>query len=139
VPWTRRRAYRKNDNAHCERKNWTHVRQLLGYARLGHPELVAPLNVLYRTGGHYPNHFRPTFKLLKREKRGGQTLKTYEKTPQTPYQRLLPSPDVAEITKAKLRAEHARLDPFALKKEMERQLKAFFTLLGNLDRESAKP
>src|ERR1019366_6818284 len=23
VPWTRSRAYRKNDNAHCEQKNWT--------------------------------------------------------------------------------------------------------------------
>src|ERR1039458_10355075 len=23
-PWTRSRAYRKNDNAHCEQKNWTH-------------------------------------------------------------------------------------------------------------------
>jgi len=28
LPWTRSRAFRKNDNAHCEQKNWTHVRQL---------------------------------------------------------------------------------------------------------------
>lgn len=138
VPWTRSRAYRKNDNAHCEQKNWTHVRQLLGYARFGHPELVAPLNALYRTWGQYHNHFRPTFKLQKREKQGGKTIKTYEKTPQTPYQRLLASPDVSEAAKAKLRAEHARLDPFALKKEIEGHLKALFTLLGNLDRESTK-
>ena len=26
LPCTRRRAYRKQDNAHCEQKNWTHVR-----------------------------------------------------------------------------------------------------------------
>lgn len=139
VPFTRSRAYRKNDNAHCEQKNWTHVRQLLGYERFGHPELVEPLNVLYRTWGLYHNHFRPTFKLAKREKNNGKTVKTYEKTPQTPYQRLLAHPDVPAATKAKLRAQHTRLDPFALKKEIERQLNNFFTLLGNLDREAAKP
>ena len=44
--WTRRRAYRKNDNAHCEQKNWTHVRQLFGPERFGHPELVALMNDL---------------------------------------------------------------------------------------------
>lgn len=138
VPWTRSRAYRKNDNAHCEQKNWTHVRQLVGYARFGHPELVVPLNVLYRTWGLYHNHFRPTFKLQKREKQGSKTIKTYEKTPLTPYQRLLASADVPQATKAKLRAQHAGLDPFALKKEIERQLKTFFTLLSNLDRESTQ-
>jgi len=137
-PWTRSRAYRKNDNAHCEQKNWTPVRQLVGYERFGHPELVAPLNTLYRTWGRYHNHFRPTCKLEKREKQGGKTVKTYEKKPQTPYQRLLASPEIPEPTKARLRAEHATLDPFALKKDIERQLKNFFTVLGNLNRESMK-
>lgn len=138
VPWTRSRAYRKNDNAHCEQKNWTHVRQLVGYERFGHPELVAPLNDLYRLWGQYHNHFCPTFKLAQRRKEGGKTIKTYENPPLTPYQRLLSSPDIPEDTKARLRAEHARLDPFTLKKEIERKLKNFFTLLGNLNRESTK-
>lgn len=140
VPWTRSRAYRKNDNAHCEQKNWTHVRQLLGYERYGHPELVPLLNGLYgQEWSQYQNHFRPTFKLAQREKKGGKTVKTYEKTPQTPYQRLLECPQVPEATKARLRTAHARLDPFALKKAIERKLKHFFTVLGNLDRESTKP
>jgi hypothetical protein len=34
VGFTRSRPYRKNDNAHVEQKNWTHVRQLVGYVRL---------------------------------------------------------------------------------------------------------
>ncbi len=139
VPFTRSRAYRKNDNAHCEQKNWTHVRQLLGYERFGHPELVAPLNVLYRAWGQYHNHFRPTVKLKARVKKNGKTVKTYEQTPQTPYQRLLAHPDVSKTTKATLQAEHAPLDPFALKKEIERQLQNFFTLLGNLNSEATKP
>lgn len=139
VPWTRSRAYRKNDNAHCEQKNWTHVRQLLGYERFGHPQLVPLLNDLYgQEWSQYQNHFRPTFKLLRRDKKDGKTVKTYEKTPQTPYQRLLQSPQIPEPTKARLRAQHVGLDPFALKKNIEAKLKKFFTLLGNLDRESTK-
>jgi len=46
LPWTRSRAYRKNDNAHCEQKNWTHGRQLFGHDGFGHPELVALMNDL---------------------------------------------------------------------------------------------
>ena len=140
VPWTRSRAYRKNDNAHCEQKNWTHVRQLLGYERFGHPELVPLLNGLYgQEWSRYQNHFRPTFKLSKRERQGGRTVKTYEARPRTPHQRLLDCSQVPETTKAQLRAEHAALDPFQLKKAIERKLKNFFTLLGNLNREATKP
>jgi hypothetical protein len=56
----------------------------------------------------------------------------------SPYQRLLESPDIPEATKTKLRAEHATLDPFELKKGIEIKLKKFFTALGNLNREATK-
>ena len=139
MPWTRSRAYRKNDNAHCEQKNWTHVRQLFGHDRFGHAELVPLMNDLYaKEWSQFTNHFKPTFKLLKREKKNGKTKRIYEKTPCTPYQRLLESAEIPEATKTKLRAEHAGLDPFALKKSIEVKLRKFFTVLGNLDRESTK-
>jgi hypothetical protein len=139
LPWTRSRAFRKNDNAHCEQKNWTHVRQLFGHERFEHPELVALMNELYANEwSQFTNHFKPTFKLLKRDKRGSKTVRIYEPKPQTPYQRLLESPEVEEATKIRLREEHTRLDPFELKKGIERKLKNFFTVLGNLDREATK-
>src|SRR5512147_749913 len=34
VQFTRSRAYHKDDNSHIEQKNWTHVRQWIGYDRL---------------------------------------------------------------------------------------------------------
>lgn len=137
MPWTRSRAYRKNDNEHCEQKNWTHVRQLFGHDRFGHPELVALMNDLYaREWSQFTNHYKPTFKLARREKKSGRTKRVYEKTPKTPYQRLLESPDIADETKAQLRAQHAQLDPFELKKNIEVKLKNFFTALGNLNREA---
>ena len=139
LPWTRSRACRKNDNAHCEQKNWTHVRQLFGHDRFEHPELVALMNDLYsQEGSQFTNHFKPTFKLVKREKKDGKTKRLYESTPKTPYQRLMDSPDIPEATKVKLRDQHAKLDPFELKKNIEIKLKKFFTALGNLNREATK-
>ena len=139
VPFTRSRACRKNDNAHCEQKNWTHVRLLFGHERFEHPELVPLMNDLYaQEWSQFTNHFKPTFKLLKRDKRGSRTVRIYEPTPRTPYQRLLDSPDIDEATKTQLRKQHAALDPFELKKNIERKLKNFFTVLGNRDRESTK-
>lgn len=97
------------------------------------------MNDLYANEwSRFTNHFKPTFKLLQREKKNGKTKRTYEKQPQTPYQRLLASPKIPEATKARLRAEHAQLDPFALKKSIEVKLKKFFTLLSNLNREATK-
>jgi hypothetical protein len=49
VAFTRSRAYHKNDNAHIEQKNWTHVRQWIGYDRLDRPDALALLNDLYCT------------------------------------------------------------------------------------------
>lgn len=98
------------------------------------------MNDLYsQEWSQFTNHFKPTFKLLRREKKGGKTKRIYESTPQTPYQRLLESPDISEAAKARLRAEHALLDPFALKKSIESKLRKFFTVLGNLNREATKP
>jgi hypothetical protein len=139
MPWTRSRAYRKNDNAHCEQKNWTHVRQLFGHDRFAHAELVAMMNDLYaQEWSQFTNHFKPTFKLWKREKKDGKTKRIYEAKPKTPYQRLLDSPDIPEATKVPLRDQHAKLDPFELKKNIELKLQKFFTALGNLNREATK-
>ena len=98
------------------------------------------MNDLYsQEWSQFTNHFKPTFKLVKREKKDGKTKRVYEPTPKTPYQRLLESPDIPETTKAKLRAEHATLDPFELKKTIEIKLKKFFTALANLNRKATKP
>jgi len=47
LQFTRSRPYKKNDNAHVEQKNWTHVRQLLGYHRLDNIKLLPLINDLY--------------------------------------------------------------------------------------------
>ena len=136
VPFTRSRAYRKNDNAHVEQKNWTHVRQLFGHDRFEQPQLVPLMNDLYlQEWSQFQNHFRPSFKLHSRDKRGSKTIRRYEK-PQTPYARLLACPEVSPKAKARLQAEHAQQNPLVLKKTIEQKHRLFFTAKRNLQPEA---
>jgi len=127
VPMTRSRAYRKNDQAHVEQKNWTHVRQLLGYQRLEKPELIPAINDLYRTWGLFHNFFCPTLKLRSKVRKGSKTIRKYCK-PQTPYERLLDTPQLTQEQKEKLRTQYRRLDPFELKQQIEQMLKIVFDM-----------
>src|SRR5437867_12653826 len=40
IQFTRGRPYKKDDNAHIEQKNWTHVRKRFGYLRLDSPAVL---------------------------------------------------------------------------------------------------
>ena len=136
VPFTRSRPYRKNDNAHVEQKNWTHVRQLFGHGRFEHPELVELMNDLYRhEWRRLQNYFLPKAKLIAKQKLGSKYRRRYEKA-QTPLQRLLACPATDARTRQTLHTEFASLNPFALREELERKLRLVFTAKSNLDREA---
>ena len=47
IQFTRGRPYKKDDNAHIEQKNWTHVRKILGYLRYDSPTALKAINDLY--------------------------------------------------------------------------------------------
>lgn len=128
VKFTRSRPYKKNDNAHVEQKNWTHVRQLLGNERLEQPELVELINDLCRNEWRrYQNFFRPSFKLKRKIRVGGKVRKEYE-TPETPYSRVMRSQGVTQEAKEKLRKEFESCNPHELKRLVEKKLKKIFTL-----------
>jgi hypothetical protein len=129
VQFTRSRAYKKNDNAHVEQKNWTHVRQLLGYDRFDNPDVVELMNDLYSNEwSQYQNYFIPTMKLEKKERINSKNKKYHEKNPKTPYQRLIESEHVSEQAKEKLKAQHKTLNPFALKRVIEKKLKIILNI-----------
>ncbi len=126
VQFTRSRAYKKNDNAHVEQKNWTHVRQLLGYDRFEKPQIVDLLNDLYtKECSAYQNFFCPSVKLVEKKRIGSKYQKRYD-APQTPYQRLLAAGTLSEEKILKLAQTFAQLNPFDLKKAIERKLKVIF-------------
>jgi len=126
VSFTRSRPYRKDDNAHVEQKNWTHVRQWIGYDRLDSPAVTKLLNQLYTNEWRfYHNFFCPSVKLQNKKRVGSKTIKQYD-SPKTPYQRVLTSPDVPDETKNILQKQFKTLNPFLLRKEMEKKLKKIF-------------
>jgi len=130
IQFTRSRPYKKNDNAHVEQKNWTHVRQLFGYDRFDNIHLVELMNKLYaKEWSDLGNYFCPTFKLIEKIKINSRYKRKYD-TPKTPYQRLLESDAIDEENKTKLKARYESLDPFKLKASVERKLKAIFKLVS---------
>ena len=123
VQFTRSRPYHKNDNAHVEQKNWTHVRCLLGYDRLENVQLLEPINALYRdVWALYHNHFCPSMKLAEKRREGARQIKRYDQ-PKTPYQRLIESGVLDRQKRVALQQHHAALNPFALKRQIEAGLK----------------
>jgi len=121
---TRSRPYKKDDNAHVEQKNWTHVRQCFGYERHDNPELVEPMNALVKGAyGQLLNYFHASLKLDHKERKGGKVRRIYGAA-QTPLARVLASAEVSEATKQRLLQDKARLNPFALKQAVTRSMKA---------------
>lgn len=121
---TRSRPYKKDDNAHVEQKNWTHVRQSFGYERYDNPEVVGLMNTMVKGPyGQLLNYFHASLKLEGKERKEGRMRRVYGEA-QTPLARVLASGQVTEQTKARLRQQKARLNPFALKQEVARSLKA---------------
>ena len=123
MKFTRSRPYKKDDHAPIEQQNWTHIRPWFGYERQDHPAVVPLLNAL-ATGawGQLVNRFRPALKLKSKERIGSRIKRRYEE-PQTPYERVPASAQVSAGKKAELHTLKARLDPFALGAQVERELK----------------
>lgn len=131
VQFTRSRSYRKDDNAHVEQKNWTHVRQWLGYHRFDKPRLVPLMNDLYTSEWRlYHNFFLPSVKLLEKKRVASKTIKKYD-TPKTPYQRVLESKYVPTSRKRVLKEQFEGLNPFRLRKAMEKKLNKISQTLHN--------
>ena len=123
VGFTRSRPYHKDDNGHVEQKNWTHVRQLLGYERFEDPGLLDAINSLYRdVWGPLHNFFMPSMKLLSKDRHGAKVKRLHD-LPQTPCQRLLNSQDISPERKRMLVLERDCLNPFTLHEKLEEGLR----------------
>ena len=122
VQFTRSRPYKKNDNAHIEQKNWTHVRQLLGYARLDKQEMVQMLNDLYMMEWNwYVNFFCTSMKLLSSTRVGSKKVKKYD-IPKTPFQRLRESGIMPAERAIRMSLQFRKLNPFELYKAINHKV-----------------
>lgn len=117
ITYTRGRPNHKDDNAHVEQKNYTHVRLLLGYQRIEDRSQIVAINRLYAAWDLFNNICLPSMKLLEKQKIGSRYVRKYD-TPQTPGQRLIESPDIDEAKKTFLTELKCNVNPFNLKRQI---------------------
>jgi hypothetical protein len=119
---TRGRPYKKDDNAHVEQKNWTHVRKLLDWERYDTHEAVAAMNELYGQELRlWLNLFLPSVKLVKKMRVGSKVRRVYDQ-PRTPWERVRASAQGDSGKVARLEELRKTLDPFQLGRVIERKL-----------------
>lgn len=135
VQFTRSRPYKKNDNAHIEEKNWTVVRQYIGYERFDHPQLADILNQIYSSEWRlFMNYFVPSSKLIDKQRIGAQIKKLYDR-PKTPYERIIKMDDISKKTKSGLTRQFNSLNPFELQSKIMQKIKEFHRLKRSLNNE----
>lgn len=128
LEYTRAREYRKNDNAHIEGRNWTHIRQYFGYERFDNRHVVPLMNDLYRN--EYSlllNLFLPSVKLKQKQRIGSKIIKRHD-SPTTPCDRLVASPLISTENKQSLIRLRSSLNPFKLQHRLHQKIKLILRL-----------
>ena len=140
IQFTRGRPYKKDDNAHIEQKNWTHVRKIFGYERYDSRLAVEAMNDLYRNELRiFQNLFLPSMKLLVKTRLGSKLKRRYDK-PKTPLERLFNCPQVDPLKIQELKNLRNRIDPFALAKQIEQKLERIYLMAnGRLSTSLKRP
>ncbi|MCJ7679348.1 MAG: transposase family protein [Candidatus Aminicenantes bacterium] len=128
IQFTRSRPYKKDDNAHIEQKNWTHVRKFMGWDRYDSPEALEAMKDLYHNElSLFMNLFQPSVKLIKTIRTGSKKKRVYDK-PQTPLDRLLASGHLNKKRCDELKALRDNLDPFVLSETINKKLDGIWDL-----------
>lgn len=128
IGFTRGRPYKKDDNAHIEQKNWTHVRKLIGWDRYETPASVDALNDLYAHELRlYMNLFQPSVKLIRTVRKGSRKVRRYDE-PRTPLDRLAALPGADPKKVEALLHLRSRLDPFVLSRIIQKKLERIWAM-----------
>jgi len=126
IQFTRGRPYKKDDNAHIEQKNWTHVRKIFGWDRYDTVPVLDAMNKLYRGElRRMMNLFQSSVKLRSTERVGSRLRRRYDAA-QTPLDRLVASYATSATPLPTpvqdLLALRQKIDPFELSATIQRSL-----------------
>jgi hypothetical protein len=100
ITFTRSRPGNKNDGSHVEQKNWTHVRELVGYLRFDTDAELSVLNRIWEIDRTYTNYLLAQQKIVFKQRNGSKVTKRYDRAA-TPFARAM---DRATVTGADRRA-----------------------------------
>ncbi|MBI4249503.1 MAG: transposase family protein, partial [Elusimicrobia bacterium] len=124
----RSRPYKKDDQAHIEQKNWTHVRKLVGWDRYDTQMSVDALNDLYRNEWRlFCNLYLPSVKLARKIRVGSRIKRVYEEA-KTPLDRLLGLGKGNLVKLEALRRLREKTDPFELSAIIDKKLARIWSL-----------
>lgn len=126
IYFTRARPGKKNDQCKVEQKNWTVVRQNVGYNRFEGEQARRVLSAFYRVLRLQVNFVQPSMKLLSKERVGARIRKTYDQA-KTPCRRALEHPCVPEQIKERLKLELAEVRPAYVAREISRLRDELYT------------
>ena len=126
IVFTRSRPYKKNDQCKVEQKNWSVVRQNVGYNRYEGEEARRALSAFYRVLRLRVNFVQPSLKLLSKERVGSRIRKRYD-VAKTPCQRALDNPLVSEQSKAALTEQRTTVNPAHVAREIVRLRAELYT------------
>jgi hypothetical protein len=128
IQFTRSRPYKKDDNAHIEQKNWTHVRKFMGWDRYDSPQALEAINELYENElSLFMNLFQPSVKLVRTVRTGSRKRRIYDE-PRTPLDRVLASGHLDQKRAQELKALRQGLDPFCLSEGLNNKLQRVWDL-----------
>jgi hypothetical protein len=119
IVFTRSRPYKKNDQCKVEQKNWSVVRQNVGYDRFEGEQARRILSSFYRVLRVRVNFLEPSLKLVSKERIGGRVRKKYDEA-KTPCQRALEHPCISKQTKEALKEQRETINPAHIAREILR-------------------
>ncbi|MDP9379734.1 MAG: transposase [Chloroflexota bacterium] len=121
LTFTRGREYHKDDQAHVEQKNYTHVRQLVGYDRYEGEQALQQFRRIYELARVQHNLYLPAMKLVAKERQGAKVTKRYDE-PKTPFKRAVEAGVIPSEQQLQLQGLMKRTGPMTLKRQLDQEL-----------------
>jgi len=119
IIFTRSRPGKKNDQCKVEQKNWSVVRQNVGYNRFEGEDARRDLSAFYRVLRLLVNFVQPSLKLVSKERVGARIRKKYD-IARTPCQRALEHSCISKKTKMALNKQRDAVNPAHVARELVR-------------------
>ena len=126
--FTRSRPNTSNDGCHVEQKNWSVIRQTIGYARFEDPYALPVFNRIYSTLSLINNFFLPSAKLLSKTRHASSISRVHGK-PQSPFRRLMDDPDLDSAIKRSLCLTFDSLDLLLLRASIQKDIRLLSTFV----------
>jgi hypothetical protein len=127
ITYTRSRAYHKDDQAHIEQKNWSVVRQFVGYDRYESAAALVQLRKVYELLRLYINLYQPVMKLVCKDREGSKVTKRYDEA-RTPYRRALEAGVISKEKQEELEQLKVQNGPLSLRRRLDAELDKLWRL-----------